>query len=71
LNIKEIVKTEAVNRGMSMCGVAGIDRFNSSPPGRHPTDILPGCKSVIVIGVRILDGIVQANFRALKMAAAT
>jgi len=57
--IKELAKTLK----MSLCGVAGIDRFSTSDPGRHPHDTLPGAKSVIVVGVRLLDGVVQTNFR--------
>ncbi|MDR3311114.1 MAG: hypothetical protein LBS90_07185 [Oscillospiraceae bacterium] len=63
---KDSVKTLAKNLGMDLCGVSGLDRFATSPAGRHPTDILPGCKSVIVVGVRLLDGVVQANFRAFE-----
>ena len=63
---KEGIKEFARGLGMDMCGIAGMDRFAESPKGRHPTDVLPGCKSVIVIGVRLLDGVVQANFRAFE-----
>ena len=63
MDIKSIIKEAAFKHGMDLCGVAGIDRFAEAPEGRHPTNILPGCKSVIVVGVRLLDGIVQANFR--------
>ncbi|MDR0818590.1 MAG: hypothetical protein LBN43_03340 [Oscillospiraceae bacterium] len=66
MNIKKILKELAVKNGMDMCGVASVDRFEGSPPGTHPTEILPGCKSVIVIGVRLLDGIIQANFRSFE-----
>lgn len=61
-----MIKEIATKYGMDMCGVASIDRFDESPNGRHPTDILPGCKSVIVVGVRLLDGIIQANFRTYE-----
>lgn len=49
--------------GMSLCGFASIDRFAESPKELHPEGVLPGCKTVIVVGVRLLDGIIQANFR--------
>ncbi len=51
---------------MDLCGIASVDRFNDSPPARHPTQILPGCKSVIVIAQRLLDGVTQINFRAFE-----
>lgn len=60
--IKEFAKTLGIKR----CGISGTDRFATSLAGRHPTDVLPGCKSVIVIGVPLLDGVVQANFRAFE-----
>ena len=66
MDIKAMIKETAIKNGMDMCGVAGVDRFAESPKGRHPADTLPGCKSVITIGVRLLDGIVQANFRAFE-----
>jgi epoxyqueuosine reductase QueG len=66
MNKKDMIKKRAKRFGMSLCGIAGIDRFGGSLPGRHPTEILPGCKSVIVLGVRLLDGIVQANCRAFE-----
>lgn len=66
LGIKEQIKKNARRHGMDLCGIAGVDRFTESPEGRHPCDILPGCKSVIVVGVRLLDGAVQANFRAFE-----
>jgi len=62
----EQIKAHAKALGMDMCGVASIDRFANSPAGKHPRDVLPGCKSVIVVGARLLDGVVQANFRAFE-----
>ena len=66
MSFKDAVKDYAKQVGMDMCGIAGIDRFQESPPGRHPTEILPGCKSVIVIGIGLLDGVIQANFRTFE-----
>ncbi|MCL2366415.1 MAG: hypothetical protein FWC75_05130 [Oscillospiraceae bacterium] len=64
--MKEQIKAFSESLGMAVCGVAGVERFATSPEGKHPCDILPGCKSVIVIGVNLLDGVVQANFRAFE-----
>ena len=66
MDIKALIKEAAIMNGMDMCGIASIDRFAESPENRHPAKTLPGCKSVIVIGVRLLDGIVQANFRTFE-----
>jgi len=63
---KDQIKDFAKTIGIKRCGVSGIDRFATSQVGMHPTDILPGCKSVIVIGAPLLDGVVQVNFRAFE-----
>lgn len=57
------IKDFAYEHGMDLCGIASMDRFEASPTGKHPYDILPGCKSAIVIGVRLLEGVVEAQFR--------
>ena len=63
---KESIKQLAKSLGMDMCGIASIDRFATSDTGKHPHDLLPGAKSAIVIGVKLLDGVIQANFRAFE-----
>ena len=50
--IKDFVLTTAK---MDKVGIASIDRFNESPEGLHPTDFLPGCKSVIVFCKRLYN----------------
>jgi len=37
------------NLGADLCGVASIDRFDDAPKVFHPCDVLPQCKSVVVI----------------------
>ncbi|MDR1299553.1 MAG: hypothetical protein LBJ84_04810 [Oscillospiraceae bacterium] len=66
MGIKEELRDLAHGHGMNLFGVSGVDRFATSPEGKHPCDVLPGCKSVIVVGVRLLDGTIQANFRAFE-----
>ena len=66
MDIKALIKEAAIKNGMDLCGVASIDRFDGGPENRHPSKTLPGCKSVIVVGVRLLDGVVQANFRSFE-----
>lgn len=52
LEIKELIKS----LGADLCGIASIDRFEDSPIGYHPKDILPTCKSVISFGCRFPAG---------------
>ena len=66
MDMKALVKATAKAHGMDLCGVANVERFDTAPEGRHPADVLPGCKSVIVVGARLLDGVIQANFRAFE-----
>ena len=61
--IKNFVLTQA---RMDKVGIAGIDRFNESPEGMHPTDFLPGCKSVIVFCTRLPDGAVSSTYRGFE-----
>ena len=63
---KDQIKEFSKALGMHFCGVGNVDRLSESPEGKHPRDILPGCKSLIVIGARLLDGVIQANFRAFE-----
>ena len=65
--LKQKIKDFVLNEcKMDKVGVASIDRFNSSPEGAHPTDFLPGCKSVIAFCTRLPDGAVNAVFRSLE-----
>jgi len=66
-SITQQIKDFVINEcGMDKVGIAGIDRFNESPEGLHPTDFLPGCKSVIAFCVRLPDGAVNATFRTFE-----
>lgn len=50
------VKSYAKSRGAELIGVAPVERFAGLPPEKNPLSIFPECKSVIVIGRRILRG---------------
>jgi epoxyqueuosine reductase len=63
MSIEQQIKERAKKIGMDMCGIAPVSRFEGAPKGTHPTDFLPGCKSVVSIGVRLADGAIQAIFR--------
>lgn len=55
MNSNEI-KKYAKERGADMVGIASIDRFKRRPSESSPLVIFPECKSVIVLGRRILRG---------------
>jgi epoxyqueuosine reductase len=61
--VENSIKEYARKNGMDLCGIAPISRFEGAPEGTNPSDVLPGCKSVIVVGVRLADGVVQTVFR--------
>lgn len=63
MGIEQSIKDLALSNGMDLCGIAPISRFEGAPEGMHPVEFLPGCKSVISVGVRLLDGAVQTIFR--------
>jgi len=63
---QELKKFALEDVGIDLIGVAPISRFKDSPPGKHPCDILPGAKSVVVFAVKLLDGAIQANFRVFE-----
>jgi epoxyqueuosine reductase QueG len=55
-----LIKTFAADLGQTLCGIASIDRFAQAPLGYHPQDVLPGCRSVIVIAKRFLNSTLSA-----------
>ena len=61
--IKDFILTEC---HQNKVGIASIDRFNSSPKGMHPCDVLPGCQSVISFCTRVPDGAINATLRAYE-----
>jgi epoxyqueuosine reductase QueG len=63
MSIEESIKEHAFKIGADLCGIAPISRFEGAPKGSNPADFLPGCKSVISIGVRLADGVVQTVMR--------
>lgn len=53
--IKEIARRE----GASLVGVSTPERFDGAPRGHHPRDFIPGVRSVITFGMRILRPVVD------------
>lgn len=46
------VKNMARELGADLVGIAAADRFGNAPQGYHPADVLPGCRSVVVLAGR-------------------
>lgn len=54
------IKEIANGLGADLCGIASIDRFGEAPAGFNPKDVLPECKSVIVMATRFTHSTLQA-----------
>ena len=61
------VKSLAKEWGATLVGIAPVARFEGAPPGHGPNDLFPRAKSVIVMGVRIPDPVVDYDEYYLKM----
>jgi ferredoxin len=53
------IKALAMQEGADLVGIASIDVFQDSPLRTHPTSILPGAKSVVVIAVKYPDATID------------
>ena len=53
----EKVKEHVLGLGASVVGIASVDRFQGAPRGHGPQDLLAGARSVVVLGVRLLESI--------------
>jgi epoxyqueuosine reductase len=60
----EIIKYADERLEMDYIGIANVERFKNAPEGTRPTDLLPGAKSVVVMAVKLSEGVVQTVFRA-------
>jgi epoxyqueuosine reductase QueG len=60
-NIKDMV----LKFGADVCGIANINRFGEAPPGFHPQDIYPSCRSVIVFGLALPKGLLSVDPRII------
>ncbi len=54
------VKRMAAQQGADLCGIAPVARFTGAPEGFHPSDIYPGCRSVIVVACRFALSTLEA-----------
>ena len=59
LNTMCDVKQFVIERGASVVGIAPASVFDNAPPGHSATDIIPGAKSVVVFGIKLVSGVVN------------
>ena len=65
MSLKDELKKHAIKKlDMDYVGVTSVDRLAGAPEGHRPTDFLPGAKSVVVMAVRLSEGVIQTIFRA-------
>jgi len=55
------VKTLAKEQGAHLVGIASVDRFAEAPKGHHPTDLVPGAKSVVSIAHRYFQTVLDSD----------
>jgi hypothetical protein len=55
------VKALAREQGAYLVGMASVDRFAGAPRGHHPTDMLPGAQSVVVIAHRLFQSVLESD----------
>lgn len=55
MGLKEEIEEMATHMGADLFGVASTDAFDDAPSEHRPNDVLPNAKSVIVIGMKMLD----------------
>lgn len=55
------VKELVFSNHLDYVGIAPVERLAHEPKGRKPDDYLPGARSVISLGIRLGQGVMQAN----------
>ena len=55
------LKERVIGSGVDLCGIASIDRFTEAPQGYHPCDVLPSCRSVVVLAKKFLNGTLRCD----------
>jgi len=59
--LKDEVKRIALSEGATKVGIASVESFAGAPDGHAPADFIPDARSVISVGVRLLDAAVDRN----------
>ena len=66
MDLKSEIKEFSRSEGASLVGVGSVDRFRGAPEGHGPLDFIEEAKSVIVVGIKIPDAIVEYSSYAYK-----
>ena len=66
MDAAQMIKEKAMSLSVDMVGIAGVDRFDDAPAGKHPRDLLPNAKSVVAFGIKILDGVMETLIKAYE-----
>ncbi len=64
MNLTQAVKQLALEQQLDFVRIAPVERFENAPKGHRPTDLLDDAQSVIVLGMRIAEGVRRANLKA-------
>jgi epoxyqueuosine reductase len=57
--LTEEVRSFSVREGAALIGFASMDRFDGSPRGHHPAEIVSGAHAVITFGVPLVEQVVD------------
>lgn len=66
MTLKERLRQTAQKNGAKYFGVSPAARLDNMPDGHRPGQLLPGAKSVIVMGMRVPDSAIRASDRAFE-----
>jgi len=58
-NLTATLKEVALREGVSLIGVASVDRFEGAPAGHGPRDFIARAEAVISLGIKIPDAVVD------------
>ena len=59
MDLKSEIIAFAKSNGASKVGFAGVERFTGAPKGHKPNDFIPGAKTVISMGVKLPNRLVD------------
>ncbi len=61
VDLTTTIKEFALREGASLVGVASVDRFVGAPAGHGPRDFIPRAESVISLGLKLPDAVVERH----------